>query len=84
MKWRLRTIAVFLLGGAVINIAVAWGCALSSRLDYGDLVGRTCTSSLISPAWHFPAYQKPGYRSGLVGGSPRNVEWAWREGRGRR
>ena len=80
MKWRLRTIAVFLLGGAVINIAVAWGCALSSRLDYGDLVGRTCTSSLTSPAWHFTAYQKPGYRSVTVGYIPRNVDWAVPEG----
>lgn len=80
MKWRLRTIAVFLLFGAVINVAVAWGCASSSRLDYGDLVGRTCTSSLTSPAWHFTAYQKPGYRSVLVGYIPRNVEWAVPEG----
>ncbi len=31
MKRRLLTIAIFLLLGAVVNVAVAWGCALWSK-----------------------------------------------------
>ena len=37
MKRRLLTIAVFLLLGAVVNVAVAWGCALF--VSYGTVSG---------------------------------------------
>jgi len=31
MKRRLLIIAIFLLLGAVVNVAVAWGCAVSGH-----------------------------------------------------
>ncbi len=36
MRRRLRTIAIFLLAWAVVNVAVAWGCALWSPWRFGE------------------------------------------------
>ena len=36
MKRRVLTIAIFLLAGAVVNVAVAWGCAWWALLESWD------------------------------------------------
>ncbi len=46
MKRRLLIIAVFLLLGAVVNVAVAWGCAFLSLVDYRESRHRP-----PSPVW---------------------------------
>ena len=62
MKRRLLIIAVFLLLGAVVNVAVAWGCALSLRFGGGD-VDTWTLSGKVAPARLFAVYEKPGYRA---------------------
>ena len=49
MKRRLLIIAVFLLLGAVVNVAVAWGCAAWADLgtDYTEGISEDGTASLL-------------------------------------
>ncbi len=37
MRRRLLTLAIFLLLGAVVNVAVAWGCAVSIDVFKADV-----------------------------------------------
>ena len=55
MKRRLLIIAVFLLAGAVLNVAVAWGCSVFSPL--WSEVGHDCTygGALVVPLENLPA-----------------------------
>ncbi len=55
MKRRLLTIAIFLLAGAVVNVAVAWGCSVFSPL--WSEVGHDCTYGgvLVVPLENLPA-----------------------------
>ncbi len=36
MRRRLLTVAIFLLAGAVVNVPVAWGCAVWARFPYSE------------------------------------------------
>ncbi len=55
MKRRLLTIAIFLMAGAVVNVAVAWGCSVFSPL--WSEVGHDCTYGgvLVVPLENLPA-----------------------------
>ncbi len=62
MKRRLLTLAIFLLLGAVVNVAVAWGCAV--WISYNDLFGTKITWSpqgdSPSMRWNVSLIQQPG------------------------
>ena len=49
MRRRLLTIAIFLLAGAVVNVAVAWGCAAWANVgtDYTEGISEDGTASLL-------------------------------------
>ena len=49
MKRRLCIVAIFLLAGTLVNVAVAWGVALWSRTDGGRLV--VVTGSTADQMW---------------------------------
>ncbi len=53
MKRRLLIVAVFLLAGAVVNVAVAWGCSLFVPLNYGvRTMGPIEIVPVDEPVWH--------------------------------
>ncbi len=70
MMRRLLIIGIFLLLGAVVNVAVAWGCALWS--EYRIAPDR-CLSHLDSPRWIASVCEGPGVTR--VSGVPDNGEW---------
>ncbi len=56
MKRRLTRLVVFLLLGAIVNVAVAWGCALTTTVSFplakqGEISGLVETPSPASPWW---------------------------------
>ncbi len=53
MRRRLLTVTVFLLAGAVVNVAVAWGCALWSPMEPVTDPGRFGPLPRIRPATSF-------------------------------
>ena len=59
MKRRLTKLVVFLLLGAIINVAVAWGLAVSVDLS-GATISAEGVSSADPPAWSFVSYRRPG------------------------
>ena len=64
MRRRLTILVVFLLAGAVVNIAVAWGCTVAwpMRLDDEEdliVVGRNPASDLLHASWTVPRKPEP-------------------------
>ena len=59
MKRRLFKLAVFLLLGAIVNVAVAWGLAVSVDLSAAP-ISVEGVSSADPPAWSFVSYRRPG------------------------
>ena len=58
MKRRLLIILIFLLAGAVVNVAVAWGCAGWLDTDGGELTeGRGLP---VAHHWAVNRWDKPG------------------------
>ncbi len=84
MRRHLFIAAIFLLAGAVVNVAVAWGCALWSPVvppwPYDEknlfpwLSPGTPWPRPVSPDWLPPSYGGWGYglwvSNGVFGGSP--------------
>ncbi len=68
MKRGALTIAIFVLIGAVVNVAVAWGLAFSIRYDSRMVVG-SGLSAPDAPCWGFLRVE----RFGSVGISAKNV-----------
>ena len=71
MKRRLLIVAVFLLAGAVVNVAVAWGCAILIRLmepGRGALPRVEASLRERGPdgSWHFWAIERSKDRSVLL------------------
>jgi hypothetical protein len=58
MKRRLLTILIFLLAGALLNVAVAWASAAWANLDHAIAV--TGLSSPDPPRWLCTRYASPG------------------------
>ena len=63
MKRWLTKLVVFLFLGAVVNVAVAWGLAVSVDLS-GAPISAEGVSSADPPAWSFVSYRRP--RAGSV------------------
>ena len=61
MRRHLLTIAIFLLAGAVVNVAVAWGCALLLDLVHSDLLD-AYNDQYSEIVWGYRRYQRPGVR----------------------
>ena len=51
MTRRLLIAAIFLLAGAVVNVAVAWGCSLFVPLNYGVPTGPIEIVRVDEPVW---------------------------------
>ncbi len=71
MRRRLLILAVFLLAGAVVNVAVAWGCAVLIRLmeaGRGPLPRVEASLREREPdgSWHFWAIERSKDRSVLL------------------
>ncbi len=65
MKRRLLIIGIFLLLGAVVNVAVAWGCAVWIRAPYGATPGTLYEETRRNPAggwdiWYLQESRRPG------------------------
>ncbi len=78
MKRRLFTLAIFLLLGAVVNVAVAWGCALAVDLSKGG----EFTFQVGDDLFYARLRQRPGAVRALVWRSndtdiPHDLEWAY-------
>ncbi len=79
MKRRLLIVAVFLLAGAVVNVAVAWGCALCVDVhDVGTYVGTGRNPAWVTTedSWTLDIWSCPGgmlihsQRAGIFRPSP--------------
>ena len=65
MKRRLTKLVVFLLLGAIVNVAVAWGCAAWIRISRDPNVPRSGDEFLRSPKvteleWRAAVWRRPG------------------------
>ena len=75
MKRRLLTIAVFLLLGAVVNVAVAWGCgewsfnALSNNPESSRLPSDADWALSVPPDWPRPTHKMTVSGFGMTLGS---------------
>ncbi len=59
MRRRISKLVLFLLLGAIVNVAVAWGLAVSVDLS-GAPISAEGVSSADPPAWSFVWYRRPG------------------------
>ena len=77
MKKRLTTVAIFLLAGAVVNVAVAWGCAEWLGFNPGNWQ-YWAVSGEVAPARLFIVFEQPGYRavSTVLDPSQESIDYA--------
>ncbi len=66
MRRRLPAIAIFLVAGAVVNVAVAWGCTVWLRVYPPRGVVERSVSSELAPTWIFLVRNRPGMRSTIA------------------
>ena len=66
-RWALR-ICVFLMLGAIVNVAVAWGCAASSRLRAGPVSTNAADWDWLRDEGWKPLADYGGYGIGCRGG----------------
>jgi hypothetical protein len=59
MMQQVRRLILFLLLGAIVNIAVAWGCAFLV-VDGSTSVGRYAQPQAQSPYWYVTSFTRPG------------------------
>ncbi len=59
MRGRISKLVLFLLLGAMVNVTVVWGLAVSVDLSAAPISAEG-VSSADPPAWSFVSYQRPG------------------------